>query len=443
MFQFGKISSKKDEKEINPQSDGKQSDEKLKALFVGKTDQDEYGDKFQTLMGQLSIKHEEAQSKQKQALGLVTCTNYDYYNDRHEYTKEEYPTILKDRRLPREWVSDMRDGCIEIANHALELSGYAKYLRKKAKDFTDAGYNICCSINYYHNRTENNVGMHQDSLGIELFVLLIYLPTVEGPEVKLKSESQFNERIQAISDRKLMPKFFIEDVKGLYEGIKANKDSLIEWDECPPEFRKRFSEGKIEWIETVPGPGGIVGFVDELMIHSTPLEGRRASNITLLLRILGEMKTKYNGKDKELRTVSFLETAIQKINAKKEEEKYYISIDELKNIIDEQDEEILNELYKRAGEEQKSFLLQEGENGDPLAFSEHTLYRTDYTDETADVSEEYTGGRERRKSIIIQQKAKEGTEKEHEEVEGTAKEPKKVRRSFLRVWVAALPKKKD
>lgn len=369
------------------------NNQEFPSLFVGQLTN---STAFQTLMGQLSSKFLETYYYLTDISNVTCCiSNYDYYDNNTEYTPKEYKNMLLETSP---WAQNMRNASIGMVNQALELAGYGQYLRK-FKDELTKDHNICCSINYYHDRT-GAVGFHQDSFGRELFVLLIYLDEVHGPEWKLKDKKQFNLRMGEISTKGLMPGCFISEVQGLYEHVASTND------------------GTVNWIDRVPGPGGIVGFVDELMVHSTPHIQRRLPNSVVLLKVLNDMKQKYSSDTGKIEAIEFWKQIIEKITD------HYITIDELnRGQFGPTEAEMLKELYDELGQLEKNRT-----DGDfVLGSSGHDMYQGNSTD-TTDRTSHHTGSRQRRLSTAI--------------MEGSV--PTIIggsgRRSFLRVWVTALPK---
>lgn len=378
-------------------------------LFVGQLTN---STAFQTLMEGLSSKFTETYYYLTNVSNVTCCiSNYDYYDNNTEYTPKEYKNMLFETSP---WAQSMRDHSIYIVNQALELAGYGQYLRK-FKDELTKDHNICCSINYYHDRT-GAAGFHQDSFGRELFVLLIYLDTVHGPELKLKHKIEFDDRIGGITTKQLMPECFIRDVKNLYQGIANSNEGLLEWEGGSVKLK----DDSVEWIDLVPGPGGIVGFVDELIVHSTPHTQRRLPNSVVLLKVLNDMKQKYSSDTGKIEAIEFWGRIIEKITD------HYITIDELnKGQFGPTEAEMLKELYDELGQLEKNRI-----GGDlVLGASEHGMYQGNNTN-TIDKTYHHTGSRQRRLSTSI--------------MEGSV--PTIVggsgRRSFLRVWVTALPKNK-
>ena len=218
------------------------------------------------------------------------CIIYDYYNRENPVITTSTNEHILNEIIPHKWAKiwankkENRTKCIEIIDHMLNLSGFEQYLNNEVNKLElTKKHDICCCIGYYHNRA-GDVKLHQDSLGAELFVSLIYRDSVYGPELKLKEEHQFNERINEISG--MMPESFILKLKELYHDIEDEENGLVEIKE------KKFAlhPDLIEWPGRLKGPGGIVAWVDELMIHTTPYMYHRQPNDNLLLNILEEMK---------------------------------------------------------------------------------------------------------------------------------------------------------
>lgn len=309
-----------------------------KPLFVGQINE-EYIVKFRELMQDLSAGYESDLEKNN---GDISCIcNYNYFDF-------ESTDLSDDGKLltPESWIdTDIRGRCIEIVNHALKLAGYGEYLTHNQTELIEA-HNICCSVNYYDNRMANQ-GFHQDSYGRELFVLLIYLDPVHGPEVKLKTSKEFQARMNYISKKEFMPKCFLTKVRELHEYAINQHGITIKWTGGTAEL----NENSVEWITPVNGPGGIVGFLDEMIIHATPHIGHRESNCQLLLEILEEMtdNKKKEWSISELKAITFLENTIQGIIKIDDNP---ISIYELQGIIEpnKQALAILGELYNRLGE---------------------------------------------------------------------------------------------
>lgn len=322
-------------------------DDHFKALYVGQI-QEEKQEDFKSLMKSLSKAYDP-----KDVDGR-TCIIYDYYNrDNPVITTSTNEHILNEIIPPKwadTWASEKENKkkCIEIIDHMLNLSGFAQYLNNEVNKLElTKNHDICCCITYYNNRA-GDVKLHQDSLGAELFVSLIYRDPVYGPELKLKEEHQFNERINQIKG--MMPECFIVKLKELYQDIEDEENGLVEIKE------KKFGlhPDLIEWPGRLEGPGGIVAWVDELMIHTTPYMYHRQPNDNLLLNILEEMKGSWfdwEDEDQEIQPLKHLRTVIQKIV--EEKGSHYITIYELKDKIGDEDEETKNkleELYTKVGE---------------------------------------------------------------------------------------------
>lgn len=325
-----KASKKKEKNKLKEKKQTKKQKEtkdiSIAPIVVGQF-QGRFQKNFKKLMDQLS---QYAITNQAE---LFCICNYDYYKPEIEHqlneSYQEPPFFIKENKT-------LRIDCIDVINHALELSGYGQYLWDNIKNLT-SNHQICCSVNYYHDRT-GEVGFHQDSFGIELFVLLVYLDTVDGPEWQLKPVDDFQERIKEIRMKGLMPEKFIADAEKLYHQLIQDES-----------FEGR--DGSIQWPGEIAGPGGIVGFADELIVHSTPYKEHRPDNSGLLLAILAKMEEENRLNNQ---AIMIVKEQLQSIILK-QHLPHYITIDELQRALGAQVylkealEEVVKELYKRFG----------------------------------------------------------------------------------------------
>jgi len=322
-----------------------QVDKGLKALYIGQIEKNTQ-EGFKKLMESLSKSYESSEGDG------TTCMIYNYYDKKQNIgVTSANEHILKDiqpAQWAQVWAKEEKNtkACIEAIEHMLDLSGFKQYLDKEQNKIgLTTNHDICCCITYYHNRA-GDVKFHQDSLGAELFVSLIYNDSVYGPELKLKEKNQFEQRLKDIE--KMMPVCFITTLKDLYEKVQKENNDVVEINKTILAL----DPSLIEWPGLLQGPGGIVAWVDELMVHTTPYMNHRQPNGTLLLEIIEKMESKeFEWKDKEpdIKYIKYVGNIIQEIN-KDEKNNHYITIYELKDKIKENKEaeeiqKVLNGLY--------------------------------------------------------------------------------------------------
>jgi hypothetical protein len=421
----------------------------MKALYVGQIEEGENRDKFKHLMDSLS----EAYGKYKGKKGDGdTCIIYNYYDTTKEVTENNANEHIFEGIEPAEWAKLWREddsnkeSCREIINYVLDLSEFGKYLKDKQKDL-ESEHDICCCVTYYHNRT-GSISFHQDSLGAELFVSLIYRDPVYGPELKLKQKSQFKKRIDDI--RHMMPSCFITELEGLHENVQNKNNHLVIVD----KEEKELNPNMIEWPGRLEKAGGIVGWVDELFIHTTPYMHRRKANGAFLLKVLDYIKDKnlVISLDKEqlIRAVDKL----KEIVVEKAKENHYIITGEL--WVKEQDEaskKVLDKLSELLGILDATIKKYKVEKEEEIEGAEVELNKWSLelgitledilqgTDSTlgGSLHQLYNGSNSYASTEQVNRRLSMELEKNSSLI--GAEETKQ--RSFLRVWVIALPKQKS
>ncbi len=168
------------------------------------------------------------------------------------------PAVRKKPELPGAMPMKLRQKVVDMVWSTMKEAGQLQYLsqRRFFRGEKDKRYKedakILAEVHYYPNRGKGEIGFHKDTRGQTLFVNLNYVNSkpLLGPEyiVNPAKVAEHQEKIKA-----LLPQTFLDDLSEARQ-------------ELPRRHTIKYS--------TVPAYG-YVGFVDELIHHTTPFEGRR------------------------------------------------------------------------------------------------------------------------------------------------------------------------
>lgn len=143
-----------------------------------------------------------------------------------------------------------------VLQAVLTQSGIADYLIKRAPDLMGKGWEVILTVMPYFDRQILQVGMHKDTEGDNLFMLLLFANKVAimGPEYILRPPLP-DEYLPVMKAN--LPPAFVDDV------LTILGDGM--------EPRIHFTR--------IPAGGGYVAACDELIFHSTPFNHHRGAYV--------------------------------------------------------------------------------------------------------------------------------------------------------------------
>ena len=151
------------------------------------------------------------------------------------------------------------------------VSGYLESLINQTKQ---EKYHIFSQIHWYPDRPKSAIQLHHDSIGATFFVILHYVNpnTIYGPEFVFDTNNPtFGPRSGLTTGPLNFSRQGPVDIKGIWP--KALRERM---NEARLALFEAYGESPIIKHALIP-PFGAIGFVDELIHHTTPLMANRVS----------------------------------------------------------------------------------------------------------------------------------------------------------------------
>lgn len=163
----------------------------------------------------------------------------------------EYPPMVV-------WTAfrEVAPALLPVLQSVLAQSGIADYLIKRAPDLMDQGWDVSLTVMPYFGRQISQIGMHKDTEGDNLFMLLLFAnkDPIMGPEYILRPP---------------LPDGYLPVIKASLPSAFVDDVQTILGDGMEPRIH----------LTRIPAGGGYVAACDELIFHSTPFNHHRGAYV--------------------------------------------------------------------------------------------------------------------------------------------------------------------